>query len=539
MVVSDDMMWKKFLGCCRSPRNIFNIRGEQITVSCNKCVNCLAKKQSRYEKLCKDMASVYKYCYFYTLTYDDFNVPKCVYTITPLCNDESIVSFVDVTTRQLKTTVKFSSRYGKTISTFKIKRFDGSYEKFNDFISQARPTTGKTRNLPVVRVLDNTDLQKFIKRLRFQIADAYDEKISHFSVSEYGPRTFRPHFHGLLLFNSDEVAKDIVKLVNKAWRYGTAECETCRNRSAAPSYVAGYINSLMCLPSFLETDDLKPKIFHSVKTLFEIHRETRDFIYECPSFFFDKFTLYHNGNAYGYFPTRVLQNSLFPRCYNFSRQDEYSKMFLYQIYSKLSEKTGLTKCSDLTRYVIINYLDYTCFRFLRLLEIYTSPSKEKTSLYFFPHKYANVRIKDLKFTMRMITAFGSFEVYDLIYQRIYSALSLSKHFMTFCCESKPFIFVYTLLNNFHLYEAPLRRLKSMYLSMIQYNQQTNSTNYGIFFSTGSYFDYDALQTFPSIGNDLIKKDVDLQQYFQEIYLTAQSNIKHRELNELNYYKYKT
>lgn len=538
MEFSDDKMWKKFLGGCQSPKNIVNIRGEQITVACGKCLSCLSKRQSRYEKLSKDMASVYKYAYFYTLTYDEDNVPRCVYSVTELHSDCYSVSFIDVSTKRLKTKIKYSDRYGKEIAQFTIKKSDCTFDKFNDFIEQSCPTNGKNKDLSILRVLDNSDLQKFIKRLRFKIADKFDEKISHFSVSEYGPVSFRPHFHGVLFFNSDQVAKVIEKYVSQCWKYGNCECEIVRDRSNACSYVSGYINSLVALPPFLEIDAIKPKIFHSVKTLFQVHKEVRDFIYECPSFIFDEFTLYHNGNPYEFFPTRVLQNSLFPRCYNFSRQSDESKVFLYSIYSKLSEKTKLTKVSDLTRYVIINYLDYTCNRFLRLLEIYTYRSDEATALYFRPHEYANVSVKDLKFTMRCIEHFGSLDIYESIYQRIYTSLDLSKHFLTFCCENKPFQLVYTLLSNFHNYTAPLRRLRSMYLSMIQFNQQTNSTNYGMFFSTGSYFDYDALVSFPAIGNELIKDDVLMKQFFDDVYYQVKNNIKHRELNELNYQKYK-
>ena len=63
----------------------------------------------------------------------------------------------------------------------------------------------------LLKYVNYRDYQLFAKRFRkylFTKIGSY-EKTSSYVVSEYSPRTFRPHFHILFFFDSDEVAKNI------------------------------------------------------------------------------------------------------------------------------------------------------------------------------------------------------------------------------------------------------------------------------------------------------------------------------------------
>ena len=56
------------------------------------------------------------------------------------------------------------------------------------------PSIDECRN--EVLVLNPYDQNLLFKRLRKLIAEKYDEKICYYLVSEYGGRTYRPHWHG-------------------------------------------------------------------------------------------------------------------------------------------------------------------------------------------------------------------------------------------------------------------------------------------------------------------------------------------------------
>ena len=55
----------------------------------------------------------------------------------------------------------------------------------------------------------NRDLDLFLKRLRSYYPD---EKIRYYALSEYGPTSFRPHWHLLLFSNSERFSQTICKM---------------------------------------------------------------------------------------------------------------------------------------------------------------------------------------------------------------------------------------------------------------------------------------------------------------------------------------
>lgn len=100
----------------------------------------------------------------------------------------------------------------------------------------------------LLKYVNYRDYQLFAKRFRkylFTKIGSY-EKISSYVVSEYTPKTFRPHFHILFFFDSDEVAKNIRQAVFQSWKLGRVDTQLARD--SAGSYVSGYLNSLVSLP---------------------------------------------------------------------------------------------------------------------------------------------------------------------------------------------------------------------------------------------------------------------------------------------------
>lgn len=105
----------------------------------------------------------------------------------------------------------------------------------------------------LLKYVNYRDYQLFAKRFRkylFTKIGSY-EKISSYVVSEYSPRTFRPHFHILFFFDSDEVAENIRQAVYQSWKLGRVDTQLARD--SAGSYVSGYLNSLVSLP-YIFTD---------------------------------------------------------------------------------------------------------------------------------------------------------------------------------------------------------------------------------------------------------------------------------------------
>ena len=100
-------------------------------------------------------------------------------------------------------------------------------------------------NLPMGGTLAKKDFQLFMKRLRKRIEPL---KIRFFAVGEYGDKTKRPHYHGII-FGFDFPDRGITgsrkgnpvfrsDLLESCWRFGSSELSVCS--VGVIKYVAGY-----------------------------------------------------------------------------------------------------------------------------------------------------------------------------------------------------------------------------------------------------------------------------------------------------------
>lgn len=122
--------------CSRSrPSSAFRVVSVGVTIPCGRCIGCRLEYSRQWANRCMLELQYHKSSYFVTLTYNEEHVPHSWY---------------------------------------------------------ANPESGEA--LPSL-TLRKTDCQKFMKRLRKNFPD---QKIRFFLCGEYGPETFRPHYHAIL-----------------------------------------------------------------------------------------------------------------------------------------------------------------------------------------------------------------------------------------------------------------------------------------------------------------------------------------------------
>lgn len=85
--------------------------------------------------------------------------------------------------------------------------------------------------------LHKIDVQNFLKRLR----KLNPQKLKYYAASEYGPDTYRPHYH-IVLFNA------IPETIEKAWTQGFST--TTKVTSARIGYTLGYLAKPRIIPAF-------------------------------------------------------------------------------------------------------------------------------------------------------------------------------------------------------------------------------------------------------------------------------------------------
>jgi hypothetical protein len=266
----------KLVTCCQHPRTVVNkYTHEPVVVSCGSCPSCILRRSGIQTNLLTTYSAQFRYVYFVTLTYAPCFLPTLEVSIIETCTDDiadvPCVPNINDLDPGDPNTYLFGFRSVPRSSSVKLK--NSTVERtFKDpevrFTYGMKPKEllsilGKiNHNVPNrIPYVCNRDLDLFLKRLRSYYPD---EKLRYYAVSEYGPTSFRPHWHLLLFSNSERFSQTVCENVSKAWSYG--RCDASLSRGFAAPYVASYVNSFVALPDFYTQMPkvVRPKSFHSI-----------------------------------------------------------------------------------------------------------------------------------------------------------------------------------------------------------------------------------------------------------------------------------
>lgn len=266
----------KLVTRCQNPRTVVNkYTHEPVLVSCGSCPSCILRRSGIQTNLLTTYSAQFRYVYFVTLTYAPCFLPTLEVSIIEACTDDiadvPCVPNINNLDADDPNTYLFGFRSIPRSASVKLK--NSTVERtFKDpevrFTYALKPKEllsilGKIKhNVPNrIPYVCNRDLDLFLKRLRSYYPD---EKLRYYAVSEYGPTSFRPHWHLLLFSNSDRFSQTVLENVSKAWSYG--RCDASLSRGFAAPYVASYVNSFVALPDFYTQMPkvVRPKSFHSI-----------------------------------------------------------------------------------------------------------------------------------------------------------------------------------------------------------------------------------------------------------------------------------
>lgn len=340
-MINQEVIDKYLLSECLHPVKVFNkYTNDVIYAPCGHCYSCLKNKSNRDTALAMNIASNFKYCYFVWLSYEDCYLPYIeLKTIDPLDDTRSNYLFSSIN-RSLRIHVPNGKDRIIEDSSFEFTHSMASSE-YQDIIVKSHGRYDFLRKCVVyprfedcdnrIPYCNTSDCQKFLKRLRFHSKDKYNEEIRFYGVSEYGPRTYRPHWHLLLFFNSDELASSIQQLVSESWSYGRTTCELSRGGSA--SYVASYVNSNVCLPSlYLQHKEIRARSLHSKgysdNHVFPAQASIHE-LDKMSSILLNGESISVNGKAKQIYPSRSYKHTVFPRFSNLVCKSPHSSAYLF------------------------------------------------------------------------------------------------------------------------------------------------------------------------------------------------------------------
>lgn len=266
----------KLVTRCQHPRTVVNkYTHEPVVVSCGHCPSCILRRSAIQTNLLTTYSTQFRYVYFVTLTYAPCFLPTLEVSIIETCSDDiaDVPCFPDINDLDAgdPNTYLFGFRSVPRSASVKVKNSTVERVFKDPEIAFSYPMKPKellsildkiNHNIPNrIPYVCNRDLDLFLKRLRSYYPD---EKLRYYAVSEYGPTSFRPHWHLLLFSNSERFSQTICENVSKAWSYG--RCDASLSRGFAAPYVAAYVNSFVALPDFYTQMPkvVRPKSFHSI-----------------------------------------------------------------------------------------------------------------------------------------------------------------------------------------------------------------------------------------------------------------------------------
>lgn len=266
----------KLVTRCQHPRTVVNkYTHEPVVVSCGHCPSCILRRSAVQTNLLTTYSAQFRYVYFVTLTYAPCFLPTLEVSVVETCTDDiaDVPCVPDINDLDPGDSNRYLFGFRSVPRAASVKLKNSTVERtFKDpeirFTYPMKPKEllsilGKiNHNVPNrIPYVCNRDLDLFLKRLRSYYPD---EKLRYYAVSEYGPTSFRPHWHLLLFSDSDRFSQTVCENVSKAWSYG--RCDASLSRGFAASYVASYVNSFVALPDFYTQMPkvVRPKSFHSI-----------------------------------------------------------------------------------------------------------------------------------------------------------------------------------------------------------------------------------------------------------------------------------
>lgn len=482
---------------CLHPHKVINqYTGEVLLVPCGSCSACLLNSQIKAATLCDIECSKHKFVYFVTLTYSSDFVP--IFSLKMDLVDGRKYSNGDVLVHYKCETPRLKKYYEDELLNVVTSK-----DMFlcNDLLFS------RTKTINSLYMLSKIDLQLFLKRLRKNLTKFTDEKIRYYAVGEYGPQTFRPHYHLLLFFDSPQTQQALSFCISQAWK---ARTDNNGFRSVAPrkigridiqlvsgsasSYVAGYVAGNANLPRFHKVRSLRPFSLHSSFFGWPDTETAQEEVYELQPREFMERSYSSNGKVRTILAPFSLEHRYFPKTYRFFSADVDE---LYNYYSLYEQVSKFLPSSDFSSEEIV-----TCLYDL-------SQDKYKSSLH------------------------GLRYICGLTWQQIYSIYQISKHFVRFCCSGNPNLIPlrFQQIIQYYRYKR-LFQLSKFYEKMQDYYQSSSLAQ--VADTIDFWFDF-------VIKNKGIRPIVRSNKYNHWSYLNykrycdeeLQKHTKHKYFNDLN------
>lgn len=336
---------------CLKPQIIYNKNTSHYeSVPCHKCEYCMNVKASKMSKRVKQEIKDHEFAVMFTLTYDNEHLPK----MEAFADKRGNIQF-----RAIGRTEYLGKSSPWNVSGVNHYGYEFEEDTFLPTIENYKMSEEQCYQFGYVC---KKDIQHFMKRLRDKIyklnIPKHEKEIRYFIASEYGPKTLRPHYHGILFFDSKKIASKIKDFITESWgkKYKTGRkfndytfipfCDPfftakyvkiCDPNTAY--YVAEYVSGNLHLPKVLRLRETKPFHLQSKNPVIGEYKANKEEVFAL----IDRGTIEKNvivTDKHGVKKTsrvRISKDtlcSIFRKCYFFNNLSYDTKYETYSFYSR-------------------------------------------------------------------------------------------------------------------------------------------------------------------------------------------------------------
>lgn len=315
---------------CLHPVRVYNkYIGEYMHVPCRKCEACLNARQSDFVNRLQYESMQWPYSMFFTLTYAPEYVPKYRLELT---EDRDVIFAKYEYVREYDRDGHFLEEwYNEDGSLYEYARLSEMPADVRNDMASLDVLRRALKSDCEFRVVDKRHVQTFLKRLRFHLDKYYNHaKLRYFIVSEYGcdkTENYRPHYHGLLFYDSKEFHANCYKVLCQTWKNGFVGASV--PRYAAASYVAKYVNSLSVYPKIYDHTLAKPFAVYSRRPAIGVPKDTDPQVKEIVFRGTSDITMYVRTTVKNVPFWRSLEGRLFPKCREFNTLSHHDRVARY------------------------------------------------------------------------------------------------------------------------------------------------------------------------------------------------------------------
>ena len=326
--------------------------------ACGRCNACLLAKSNRNRyNLTLELSNPSTKCCFLLLTYNKESLP--LVRISKRVFDSMYYKYpinkLHYEKRNFFAQLSYEKQLSKITNLSARKEFISAYTvQSGDSLSTLQqigynnPTHSDCYYM--LPTLAYAHVSSFLKRLRIKVfREVGEQNIRFAACGEYGPTGNRPHYHVVIICQSEAARQSVMRNYRSCWLYGFSNAKLYTKCKNSADYVSNYVTCSPLLPKLYTYKPFKPFFRASNYLGCREYATHTDFIKICEAKQFSSILPFRTKDNTEYTAVpHSLQNALFPKCRGYGelctsqRLERYTFFLLSDIQNLRTFKKKLT-----------------------------------------------------------------------------------------------------------------------------------------------------------------------------------------------------